>query len=63
MIDLKHVLHVLKTGQREESREQFDVKRQAWKYVIRGATIDGIQIRVVIAFEDEMIIITVMRVK
>jgi hypothetical protein len=63
LIDLKHVLYVLKTGTREESKDLFDVKRQMWKYAIRGKTTENINLRVIIAFEDEMIIITVMRLK
>lgn len=63
LIDLEDVLHVLKTGFREESKDLFDVKRQAWRYAIRGRTIESINIRVIISFEDEMVIITVMRVK
>jgi hypothetical protein len=57
------VLYVLKTGAREDSKDLFDVKRQIWKYAIRGNTTDEISLRVIIAFEDEMIIITVMRTK
>lgn len=63
LVNLQHVLYVLKNGNREEQKELFDVKRQMWKYAIRGKTIDGIYLRVIIAFEEEMIIITVMRLK
>ncbi len=63
LIDLKHVLYVLKNGAREEKKDLFDVKTQMWKYAICGKTIDGISLRVIVAFEDEMIIITVIRVK
>jgi len=62
-IALQQVLYVLKNGIREEAKELFDVSRQMWKYAIRGKTLDGINLRVIIAFEGEMIIITVMRVK
>ncbi len=63
LVNLQHVLYVLKNGNREEQKELFDVKRQMWKYAIRGKTIDGINLRVIIAFEEEMIIITVVRLK
>ena len=63
LIDLKHVLYVLKNGTREESKDLFDVKRQMWKYAIRGKTLDEINLRIIISFEDEMVIITVMRIK
>ena len=62
-IDLKHVLYVLKNGMREEEKDLFDVKKQEWKYAIRGKTIDQIDLRIIVAFEEEMIIITVMRMK
>jgi hypothetical protein len=53
----------LKNGNREEEKELFDVKKQMWKYAIRGKTIDGVNLRVIVAFEEEMIIITVVRLK
>ncbi len=63
LVTLEDVLYVLKTGVREDSKDLFDVKNQAWKYAIRGHTTDEITLRVIISFEDEMIIITVMRIK
>ncbi len=63
LVDLKHVLYVLKNGCREEDKDLFDIKRQMWKYAIHGKTIDGINLRVIVSFEEEMIIITVMRIK
>lgn len=64
LISLKDTLHVLKTGHHEEEKSGFDVKRQAWKYAIRGKTCDSIELRVVVAFsQNEMFIITVMRIK
>jgi hypothetical protein len=62
-VDLKYVLHVLKNGCREEEKDLFDVKRQTWKYAICGKTIDGINLRVIVSLEDEMVIITVVRKK
>ncbi len=63
LVSLEDVLYVLKTGTREENKDLFDVKKQMWKYAIYGKTKDGIKLRVIISFEEEMIIITVMRVK
>jgi len=34
-----------------------------WKYAIRGKTLDGINLRTIVAFEKELVIITVMRLK
>jgi len=38
------------------------VKRQTWKYAIRGRTPDGIDLRVIVAFLEEMAIITVIEI-
>ena len=63
LVDLKSVLCVLKNGIHEKDKDLFDVKRQMWKYAIRGKTLDGINLRIIVAFEKEMVIITVMRLK
>jgi Domain of unknown function (DUF4258) len=63
LVGLQHVLYALKNGNREENKELFDVKRQVWKYAIRGKTIDGINLRVIVTLEEKMIIITVVRLK
>jgi hypothetical protein len=34
---------------------------QAWSYCFEGATIDGDDLRVIVAFEDWMLIVTVVR--
>jgi hypothetical protein len=34
-----------------------------WRYAIRGKTLDGINLRIIVAFEKEMVIITVMSLK
>lgn len=61
-IKLPDVLRVLEHGRHEQEKDIFDVKRQAWKYAIRGKTIDGVELRVIVAFQIEMVIITVIRV-
>lgn len=61
-INLPKVLYVLTHGYHEENKSLFDTKFQTWKYAIRGKTIDGIDARIVIAFADDLIIITVIRV-
>ena len=50
LISLEDVLYVLKTGTREESKDLFDVKRQMWKYAIRGNTADIPKITQKLAF-------------
>jgi hypothetical protein len=60
LISLDDVLYVLQNGLRREDKDLFDTKRQSWKYAIHGKTMDGAKIRVIISFEEEMVIITVM---
>jgi hypothetical protein len=62
-IDLPDVLYVLKNGYHEKQKTSFDELFHAWKYAIRGKTVDGIDIRIIIAFDSTgMMIITVMHV-
>lgn len=62
-IDLPDVLYVLKNGYHEKRKTSFDEAFQIWKYAVRGKTLDEINIRIIIAFDDTgMMIITVMHV-
>lgn len=61
-ISLREILYVLKNGYHEEAYSVFEVKRQTWKYAIRGRTPDGIDLRVIVAFLEEMAIITVIEI-
>lgn len=61
-ISLREILHVLKNGVHEEAYSTFEVKRQTWKYAIRGKTPDGVELRVIVAFLEEMAIITAIRI-
>lgn len=55
------VLYVLKNGRHEEDKTSYSVKHQCWHYAITGNTTEGINLRVIITFEDELIIITVIK--
>lgn len=61
-VSLTHIRFVLKNGWHEESKDQFDDAFNAWKYAIRGKTVDEVDIRIIVAFDDENImnIITVI---
>lgn len=62
-IELPDMLYVLKNGYHEKQKTYFDEIFQTWKYAIRGKTIDKLDIRIIIAFdENEMLIVTVMHV-
>lgn len=58
---LPHILDVLQRGFHEKEKTLFNNKCQAWNYAIRGRTVNGVDVRVVVAFEGDMIIITVVR--
>ncbi|CRX39192.1 DUF4258 domain-containing protein [Estrella lausannensis] len=59
-ISLPEIIHVLKTGRHEKSKDQFDEVFKAWNYALRGETVDGLDLRVIISFDDErdLLIIT-----
>ncbi len=60
-ISLPMTLQVLKTGYEEKRKTCFDNERNTWKYAIRGKTLDKLDVRVIVAFdEDDMLIITVI---
>ena len=61
-IRLPDVLYVLEHGKHEQEKDEFNIKLQAWKYAIRGDTADRIDLRVIVAFQKEMVIITVMKI-
>lgn len=64
-VDLLDVLYVLKkNGHHEKRKTSYDEAFQVWKYAVRGKTLDEVEIRIIIAFADDgMMIITVMRVE
>ena len=53
--------HVLEAGHRAKVRDRFDEPRAAWSYCFEGKAIDGDDLRVVVAFEDWMLVVTVIR--
>lgn len=63
VIDTVTVLYILKNGYEEKRKTRFDIQCNTWKYAIRGKTVDGSDIRVIAAFdENNMVVITVMHV-
>lgn len=64
LIELPDVLYVLKNGRHEKTKTVFDETFQTWKYSIRGFTLDKDDLRIIIAFDEEaMLIITVIRIQ
>jgi hypothetical protein len=55
-------LYVLKHGYHEKRKDQFDDFHRAWAYSIRGKTVDGRDLRVVVSFDEDptMLIVTLI---
>ncbi len=60
-ISPQDAVYVLKNGYHEKRKTSFDEINKAWKYAIRGKTIDKENIRVIVAVVEEVIIITVIK--
>ena len=56
-IDLLDALHVLKNGSHERRKTSFDETFQKWKYAIRGKTLDGDELRVIVTIEKNGVLI------
>lgn len=53
------VEHVLLHGRREAQKDQFNDEHSAWDYAIKGKTVDGRILRIVIALiEPNVLVIT-----
>jgi uncharacterized protein YukE len=62
LVPLPDVLNALESGWHEKKKDVFDKQYQAWNYAVRGLTVNGEPLRVVVSFdESEMLIITVIR--
>ena len=52
---------VLRNGRHEKSKDEYKEQFQAWNYSIRGKTVDERELRVVVSFDSNgMLIITVI---
>lgn len=60
-VSLAEILYVLRSGYHEKRKDQYHLEHDDWTYAIRGKTVDGRDLRVAIAFDEEdMLIITVV---
>ena len=58
-INRMEVLYILKNGRHEKRKDQYQERYKAWNYAIRGRTLDKRELRVVVSFdENNMLIIT-----
>jgi hypothetical protein len=60
-VSLRDTLFVLMHGSHEEEKDSFDIKRQQWRYAVRGKTPDDVDVRVVVTIENMVIVITVIK--
>lgn len=51
------VLYVLKRGHHEKKRDRFDDFHRAWNYAMRGRTVDRRELRVIVSFEENGLLI------
>lgn len=62
LITRPEVLYVLKTGRHEKRKDQFDEFYRAWNYAVRGRTVDRKELRVIVSFDTNgMLIITAIQ--
>ena len=59
-IILPEIIHVLKNGRHEKSKDRFDEAFNTWNYAVRGLTLDRQDLRVIVSFDSErdLLIIT-----
>ncbi len=63
-VTLPNLLYILTNGFHEKDKTLYSNEFQTWKYAIRGKTIDGLdEFRVIVAFENEMAVLTIIRLK
>jgi len=62
-ISRTEIIYVLKNGRHEKSKDQYQERFKAWNYAIRGRTVDRRDIRVIVSFDaDGMLIITAIEI-
>lgn len=52
---------MLEVGRHEASCDRYDAAYSAWSYAVRGRTIDGRELRIVVAFDeddDQLVLVT-----
>lgn len=58
-ITRSEILFVLKNGYHESRKDRFEARYQQWNYAVRGKTLDNKDLRVIVSFAiDGLLIIT-----
>ncbi len=55
------VAWALETGRHVPSRDRYETRHGAWNYCIEGPSPDGAALRVIVTFQDWMMVVTVVR--
>jgi hypothetical protein len=53
-ITFQDIIHALKNGRHEKSKDIFDAAFQAWNYAMRGPAVDQNELRVIVSFDEEL---------
>jgi len=56
-ISRPEILQVLRSGWHEKNKDQYREEYQSWNYAIRGVTVDGRELRIVVSFEEDRLLI------
>ena len=51
----------LETGHHVPRRDRYDEPSKDWSYCFEGHAVDGERLRIIVAFEDWMLVVTVVR--
>jgi hypothetical protein len=52
-----NIVFVLRNGIREKGRDRYDSQFRTWTYAIRGKDSSGRRLRIIIAFEDDFLLL------
>lgn len=61
-ISVQDTRYVLTHGFHERSKTTYDENNKTWNYAVRGKTLDKKDLRIIVAIDENLIIITVMKV-
>ena len=58
------ILFVLRKGHHGKKKDKFDDLHQAWNYSVRGKTVDRRNLRIIVSFDENgMLIITAIELR
>lgn len=53
LVTFPEIMQVLETGWHEKNKDEWKEEYNTWNYAIRGKTLDGIELRVPVFFDDK----------